>query len=42
VKYAWIAKNTPGVESVPKLAARPGVAGWSNIAKAPGTGAQAV
>ena len=34
--------GTPGVEPVPKLAARPGVAGWANIAKAPGTSAQAV
>jgi hypothetical protein len=34
--------DTPGVEPVPKLAARTGVAGWANIAKAPGIGAEAV
>jgi WD40 repeat protein len=34
--------DTPDVKPVPKLAARPGVAGWANIAKAPGTGTQAV
>jgi len=34
--------NTHGVAAVPKLAARPGVAGWANTAKAPGDGAQAL
>lgn len=35
-----VSGGAPGVESLPQLAARPGVAGWAHITNAPDSGAQ--